>query len=300
MSDWSAQLAPDIMSIICRIRDKDPTGFDDAVELSEQYPEVWEIWHTLAYAHESRGEYAAAIAALTRAMALEAQEPVLFLDRGGCALLAGEYERAVADFSQGLARCDELDWDYYREPLHFLRAEALVQLGKKAEALADLSHVRDDYLFWTIKARSKAELLALCGEGAASSLGREGLVPPPEEVVTRESLRIPRNKGNLAFEDWPVLSESPDEEEAALANELGAAGLTAIDAALLKYTRNRYLKAARVIIDAIEDAGIPIDDETSIRLYARRLIALADAGAIEVRGDLHRPRFSEVRLPDKS
>ncbi|MDI1447448.1 tetratricopeptide repeat protein [Polyangium sp. 6x1] len=299
MRDLLGLLAPDIMNIIWRIRAKDPTAFADAVEFTEQHPEIWELWHTLAYAYEARGEYTAAIAALTRAIVLSPREPVSFMDRGGCALMAGHYERAMADFSLGLILCDELDWDDYREALHFLRAEAFVQLGKKAEALSDLAHVPHDYVFWTIQVRSKAELLALCGEGAASSGGMDGLERRPEEVITRESLRVPSTKGNLVFEDWAVLPESPDEEESELAMEMGTAGLEAIDAMLLKYTRDRYLKAARVIIDAAQASGVPYSDETRIRLYARRLIVLANAGALEARGNLHRPRFSEVRLPEQ-
>ncbi|MDI1435477.1 hypothetical protein [Polyangium sorediatum] len=281
-------LAPEIMNINLRIRAKDPTAFDDAVEFTEQYPEIWEVWHTLAYAHESRGDYAAAIAAATRAMDLDGQQPVLFLDRGAYALLSGDYERAVADFSQGLILCDELDWDDYSDALHFLRAEALVQLGKKAEALADLSHIRDDYVFWTIKARSKAELFALCGKS----------LEPRPEVITRESLRLPKGRGRLFFENWVVLPDSPDEKEAALATKLGAAGLAAIDAALLKHTRDRAQKSARIIFEAIEACGFPRTDN-HLRLFARRLIALAEAGAVVARGNLHRPGYSEVRLPDK-
>jgi tetratricopeptide (TPR) repeat protein len=292
-------LAVGIMKIIMRIRAKDPTALDDAIELTEEEPDIWEGWHTRAYAHEARGDDAAAIEALTRAMELDAREPVLFLDRGGCALKTGDYERAVADLSEGLVLCEELDWDYYREPLHFLRAEALVELGRKAEALADLAYVRDDYVFLTTQVRSKAELLALCGEGAASGSGSEvgGLEQRSVEVVTRESLRVPNGRGMLLLDDWAELSESPDEEETTLATELGAAGLAAMDAALVKHAIDRWRKAARVIAEAVEASSFPLDDENRIRLFARRLIVLADAGALEAQGNLHWPRFSEVRLP---
>jgi tetratricopeptide (TPR) repeat protein len=255
---------------------KDPTGFEDAVELAEQYPEDPRVLHTLAYAHETRKEYAAAITAITRAIGISPREPALLFERGGYALKVGDHECAVADFSQGLVLCDEHKSDYYREAFHFLRAEAFVQLGRTAEALADLSHVADDYVFWTTKLRSKEDLLVLCGEEVPARSGRERR-PDPEE---------------------PVLPESPDEEEAALANELGAAGLAAIDAALLKHARARYLKAARVIADAMDACDVPLDDN-HFWLFARRLIVLADAGALEARGNLHNPRRSEVRLPER-
>jgi len=282
-------LAPYIRDINLRIRAKDPTGFEDAVDFTERHPEIWEVWHTLAYAHESRGDYAAAIAAVTRAMELNPREPLLFLERGAYALLMGDHERAVADFSQGLALCDELDQDYFSEALHFLRAEAFVQLGNKAEAVADLSHVPDDYVFWTIQARSKEELLTLCGER---------LEPRAKEVMAREKLWIPEGRGMLLFDNWAVLPDSPDEQEVKVATKLGADGLAAADAALLECTRNRSLKAARVIMEAIGACGFP-STENYLRVFARRLIVLVEAGAVIADGNLRRPGYSQVRLPSK-
>ncbi|MDI1481123.1 hypothetical protein [Polyangium sp. y55x31] len=94
------------------------------------------------------------------------------------------------------------------------------------------------------------------------------------------------------------MPESPDEEEIALAKELGEAGLAAVDAALLKQVIYRYQKAARVIVDALDFGSYPLDD-THVRLFARRLIALAESGAIVARGNLLNPRRSEVALPDE-
>ncbi|MDC3961835.1 tetratricopeptide repeat protein [Polyangium jinanense] len=267
-----------IRNIKYRIRKDDPTGFEDAIRLVEQYPEDPHAWDTVAYAHEARKDYPAAIAAISRAIELNPKDPALFFDRGEYALQTGDHERAVADFGQGLILCDEPRWEYLREVLHFLRAEAFVHLGKKAEALADLSHVRDDYRFWTTELRSKADLLVMCGES----------VPPPKEQEQEEEPPVTS----------PVMSETPDEEEAALAKELGEAGLAAVDAALLKQVIYRYQKAARVIVDALDFGRYPLDD-THVRLFARRLIALAESGAIVARGNLLNPRRSEVGLPEK-
>ena len=56
------------------------------------------------------------------------------------------------------------------------------------------------------------------------------------------------------------------------------------------------MKVARVVIDAIK-AGRFSTDEERVQLYVRRTIALVSAGRLEAQGNLHRPRFSEVRLP---
>lgn len=272
-----------------RIEDKDPNAFDEAVKLTEQYPDEAEAWNTLAYANQWKKDYPAAVAAMTRAIELRPGRPGLYCTRGECSLMAGDYDGAIADFTEGLALGNHLKQEPYREVLHFLRAEAYYQLGRKAEALADLEHVDDDCTFWTVQVRTKAELLVLCG----------GSLPPSGDGDTPESSPTLDYGGNLLVEDQSALTEFADEDEAALAKDLGEDGLAVVDAALLRYVIARYHKAARVIWDALEFCGHSPKDKTRIRLYARQLIALADAGAIKAAGNLRRPRFSEVCLPDQ-
>jgi tetratricopeptide (TPR) repeat protein len=280
LSAWKEILMDESLEVLLRklnvrIWTKDAAAFEDIEKLAEQYPQEPKVWRTLACAHEAKGDHAAAIAAVTRAMALDAREPGLFLDRGYYALNARDYERAVADCSQGLDLQDEPNWGYYHDVLRMVRAAGFYRLGKKAEALADLSHIRDAYVLWKGELWSKEELAALCG----------GEAPAGDRNGSPESDKI-------------VLPESPDEEEAALAAKLGEDGLEAVDAALLKHARARYLKAARVIADAINASGVPFDDN-HFWLFARRLNLLADAGLLRARGNLHNPRRSEVRLPER-
>ncbi|MBK9264665.1 MAG: hypothetical protein IPM54_33385 [Polyangiaceae bacterium] len=155
-----------IMDIKERIRAEEPTALEAAVELTHRYPDEPDVWNALAYGYARNDNYVAAIAAMTRVMALARRKPSVFFNRGRYALMARDYDLAVADFTQGLVLCDELNDDYDREGLHFLRAEAYFQLGRKAEARADLQHVPDDSVSWTLQVRSKAELLELCAESA--------------------------------------------------------------------------------------------------------------------------------------
>ncbi|MRG90886.1 tetratricopeptide repeat protein [Polyangium spumosum] len=264
-----------IRNIRYRIRKKDPSGFEDAVRLAEQYPEDADVWDTVSYAYDKRDDHAAAMAAMTRAIELDPKGLSLFYKRGEYALRTGDHESAVADFSRGLVLSDELNKNYLRDELHFRRAEAFIQLGKKAEALADLSQLRDDYVNFGPKIRTKADLLVMCGES----------LPPPKEQEDEPPVSS------------PAIADAPDEEEVALAEQLGEAGIAAVDAALLEQLSHRYLKAARIIGDAIDFGSYPADS-LHVRLFARRLIALAEAGAIVARGNLLNPRRSVVRLPD--
>ena len=153
-----------IRAIKDRIEANEASAFYDAVKLTEEYPDEPKVWGTLAFANEWKNDYAAAYIAITREMELRPGRPASYFTRGGYSLMAGDYNSAITDFTEGLALGKDLEREPYREVLHFLRAEAYYQLGRKAEAQADLDHVGDDCTFWTVQVRSKAELVALCAE----------------------------------------------------------------------------------------------------------------------------------------
>jgi hypothetical protein len=100
----------------------------------------------------------------------------------------------------------------------------------------------------------------------------------------------------LLFDDADELPSQPDEAEARLTGELGDAGVRTIDDAIGKSARHQWLKVARVIIDALKAGGFKTSDDTAIHLHVRRVIHLVDSGALEAKGNLRRPRWSEVRL----
>jgi uncharacterized protein DUF3658 len=102
----------------------------------------------------------------------------------------------------------------------------------------------------------------------------------------------------LLLDDDDHLPTSPDPGEAKLSVELGEQGLRAIDAALLSHVEPSWLKVARVVHDALGAGGTPIADDV-VRLHVRRVAALVEVGVLEARGNLRRPRFSEVRLPQR-
>ncbi len=101
----------------------------------------------------------------------------------------------------------------------------------------------------------------------------------------------------MLFFDAEDLPSEPDEAEARLSSELGNAGLQAIDDAIGRFARPRWLKVARIVVDAMKAGGFETSDDAAIHLHARRVISLVDSGALEAKGNLHRPRWSEVRLP---
>jgi hypothetical protein len=98
--------------------------------------------------------------------------------------------------------------------------------------------------------------------------------------------------------DDESIPSSPSDGERALAAQFGEEGLRTIDATLRSHAQSRWLKTARVIADALTTGGCPADDDY-FDLHARRLIALVESGLLEGQGNLLKPRWSEVRLPQK-
>jgi tetratricopeptide (TPR) repeat protein len=132
-----------------------------ANELVTRYSNEAKVWALRGYIHALNSEYAEAASDLTRA--ISPREIYYFYSRGRYRFAIHDNESAVDDFTNGLNLCDKCEKDDFREELHFWRAETLLRLGKKTEALSDLDHVPDDdYTSWTDRLRTKAQLLADC------------------------------------------------------------------------------------------------------------------------------------------
>jgi len=101
----------------------------------------------------------------------------------------------------------------------------------------------------------------------------------------------------LLLDDEGELPSSPGEKEQALGSKLGVEGLNKIDEAIIRSAKGNWLKVARVIADAIKAGGFDYSD-AAVNLHNRRVMELVASGALESQGNLMRPRFSEVRIPN--
>ncbi len=160
-------MGSDIKILVNRSKDlarqgKEREAMALANELIEQYPHEGGSWSLRGYLHSRVRNYTEAVSDFTRAIEIDGMDPYLFFSRGTDRFHLGENEMAVNDFTKALELCECLNRDDYKETLLFWRAEALLRLGKKDSALADLGLVRDGFSFWTSKLRTKAEVLADC------------------------------------------------------------------------------------------------------------------------------------------
>ena len=102
----------------------------------------------------------------------------------------------------------------------------------------------------------------------------------------------------LLLDDDDELPAVPDQGETQLAAQLGPDGLRSVDATLRRQAKRSWLKVSGVVSDAMSAGGFPLSDDSRIALHVRRVIRLVDSGELEARGNLRRPRSSEVRLPE--
>jgi tetratricopeptide (TPR) repeat protein len=134
-----------------------------ADELVRQYPHEMRAWLLRSHIHARMKAHVNAVNDITQAMEVSPiEEPCLFFDRGRYYIKLRNFQDAINDCTQGLKVCDMYQSEYYRESLHFFRACAYVQLGRKDEALADLSKVRSGYQLWVDRLVSKEMLLKEC------------------------------------------------------------------------------------------------------------------------------------------
>lgn len=153
-----------------RVLDDKKTGLERASQLAEQYPNVTEVWYALAHARVVNSDVDGTVFALNRMMDIPPpHSPSVYL-RGY--LLRGRYEHkrgnleiALSDFSKAIGLAVHLpDESRLLTELYFRRADVLVELGRKAEARADLTHVPDAYGKRTTRNRTKDDILADCSE----------------------------------------------------------------------------------------------------------------------------------------
>ena len=179
----SELLESQIKAIEKLVRAKDPTAVERAARLAETYPDMPRVWRKLAFVHSMYGDMDGAIAAMNRMKEVSPPDPSIFYLRGGYEYERGNLEAALADLTEGIALSKQLQNEFCLSSLYFWRADVLVALGRKAEALADLEHVEDDHSEWTTKLQSKFALLIECGQPPPVMS-----LPKSDEVLTTELL----------------------------------------------------------------------------------------------------------------
>jgi Flp pilus assembly protein TadD len=101
----------------------------------QEYPQFTPAYNSLAELQMRQGRIHEAIEALSAALEIRPQDPILLNNRGMCLLLRKEYTQALAHFTEAAGRVPE------REKYRANMAAALGLLGRQEECLALLQQV---------------------------------------------------------------------------------------------------------------------------------------------------------------
>jgi tetratricopeptide (TPR) repeat protein len=85
-----------------------------------------------------------------------------------------------------------------------------VTLGRKAEALADLEHVKDDHVAWTTKLRTKAAILADCG---VERKPWRAMSEPLDSLLDEIEIRVHDEKAAALERAEQLAEQYPEEPE---------------------------------------------------------------------------------------
>ena len=135
-------------------------AFSLVKKLISESPEESRLWSLQGALYAKNRHYEEAVKSLSAAIALS-PEGIFYFHRGRYNSTLDNLSEAIEDFSNALIRDTYNDITFTQE-LYFHRADAFIRLGKREEALSDISRIPDDYKTWTSKLSTKADLLADC------------------------------------------------------------------------------------------------------------------------------------------
>lgn len=126
--------------------------------LRKQYPDVYAIPSKITNLLVRSGRLKEAIRVWSKTVKQFRGQPNPYFERAHWALRRRDFE----EVQKYMRLCLMRDRGYFRDTAHFWRAEALFQLGRRTEALAELRDVPDNYeelWFLDYRSRSKSDML---------------------------------------------------------------------------------------------------------------------------------------------
>jgi tetratricopeptide (TPR) repeat protein len=139
-----------------------PEGIEGALRLAEEFPNEAEVWQVLSSAYWLNEDFASAAAVMQKAIDLEPQESLWFYYRAEAKSKLDDFAGAVENLTEAIHVCDPIERATLLQRLYFWRADMFLQLGRKAEARADLEHAPDVFALRTTRIRERDEMLAEC------------------------------------------------------------------------------------------------------------------------------------------
>jgi tetratricopeptide (TPR) repeat protein len=148
-----------------------------------------------------KGEYQRALHYFWRLLKIDPNDAAALREAGRCAKALG-YTRYA---EQALARANELNGDMFDPELHFLRGEALLALGRKPEAWAELDKALAQLASVPLDRNGKlwqARIFALKGDLASSDKAYWDLLPPDQGSKEYAGVMGDMAEAHILANDW--------------------------------------------------------------------------------------------------
>ena len=145
---------------------------------------VWQLKASLFSKAKMPGKE---IISYTKALETDDQHVGLYFLRGRAFYKYKLYQKAVADFTDGLITCEEQLDMYFETILYFYRAHAYYELGLYEKSLEDLNEVPYDYVGWTDDLKSKEDLIRFIERKISDSSPLSEMAARIDEIDKRMS-----------------------------------------------------------------------------------------------------------------
>lgn len=119
-----------------------------AKALCAAYPDVHDVWRCAAYLASHEGNYQRAVEYTSKCIELMPLEPAFYHKRAQDSLYLKDFEQALQDAGKTLELGAHWNSDYYKDTALFMKAEALLHIGRPEEAAAICREIPADTGFW--------------------------------------------------------------------------------------------------------------------------------------------------------
>jgi tetratricopeptide (TPR) repeat protein len=172
-----------------------------ALAWEQHYDAMQELLDQEARDAMGKGDYQRALHFFWRLLKIDPADGSALREAGRCAKALGYTQYA----EQALARANELHGDMFDPELHFLRGEALLALGRKPEAWAELAKAEEQLNSVPLDRNGKlwlARIYALRGDLPASDKAYWDLLPPDSSSAEYAGVMADMAEAHILANDW--------------------------------------------------------------------------------------------------
>jgi tetratricopeptide (TPR) repeat protein len=148
--------------IIAMMDDNPDVALERTNKLVNEMPgEIWTL-QLRASVYENRGEIEKALADIDTVIIIQPDEPSPYFKKAYIYVGVKKYKEAIIEFSRSIDIGKKLDYLYFDNHSHFMRAFCFCKIGDFDSAKLDLKTVDADTRTWIDRLWTKDDLVEVC------------------------------------------------------------------------------------------------------------------------------------------